>query len=79
MRTVSLKSIQTYQSYDLFDIDFMNLSKFSKYDYKHICNMMNYFSRRLFSYSTINIKIEDVKQTLEYHKTSDHFMSVAVY
>lgn len=79
MRTISLKSIQTYQSYDLFDIDFIDWSKFSKYEYKHICNMMNYFFERLYSYSIYNIKIENAKQTFEYHKISEHLMSIAIY
>ena len=78
-RHVSLSSIQIYQFYDLFDIDFMNLSTFSKHEFKNICNMIDYFSNDLFSYSTMSTKISNVKQSLEYHKFSDHLLLVAIY
>ena len=78
-RHVFLSFIQIYQSYDFFDIDFMNLFTFSKHEFKNICNMINYFSNDLFSYSTMNTKISNVKQSLEYHKFNDHFLLVAIY
>ena len=78
-RHVSLSFIQTYQFYDLFDIDFMNWFENSIYDYKHFCNMINYFSNDLFFYSTMSTKISNVKQSFQYHKFSDHLMLVAIY
>ena len=78
-RHVPLSPIQTYQFYDLFDIDFMNLSTPSKHEFKNICNMIDYFSSDLFSYPTMNTKISDVKQSLEYHKSSDHPLPAAIY
>ncbi|KAG7007159.1 hypothetical protein G7Y79_00011g030570 [Physcia stellaris] len=79
MRTVPLKPIQTYQPYDLFGIDFIDWPEPSKYGYKHICNMVDYFSGRLFPYPTISTKTKDVKQAFEYHKASGHPMPAAAY
>ena len=78
-RHVSLSFIQTYQFYDLFDIDFMNWFEDSIHDYKHFCNMIDYFWNDLFFYSTMSTKISNVKQSFQYHKFSDHFMFVAMY
>ena len=68
-----------YQFYDLFDIDFMNWAKIFMHDYKFIFNMMNYFFEIIFSFFTINIDAVDVKQTLMYYKSSNHFLSIVVY
>ena len=74
-----LSSIQICRSYDLFDIDFMKWPQVSKHGYKHICNMICYFSKAMYSYSTFSTKTEDAKQTFQYHQNSEHSLSVAVY
>ena len=74
-----LSSIQTCRFYDLFSIDFMKWSQAFKHEYKHICNMICYFSKALYSYSTFSIKTEDAKQAFQYYQSSEHLLSTAVY
>ena len=50
-----------------------------KHEYKHICNMICYFSETLYSYLTFSTKTENAKQAFQYHQNSEHFLSVAVY
>ena len=78
-RQKSLSSIQICKFYDLFDIDFMKWFQIFKHEYKHICNMICYFSKILYSYSTFNIKTENVKQTFQYHQNNEHSLSAAIY
>ena len=49
------------------------------HNYKFILNMINYFFEIIFSFFTINIDVIDVKQTLIYYKSSNHFLSIVVY
>ena len=72
--------IQIYKFYDLFDIDFMNWSKFiSKKNFKHVCNMIDYFSKSLYSYSIYDTSIMNVKKFFSHYHECDHSMFVTIY
>lgn len=74
-----LSPIQTCRPYDLFGIDFMEWPQASKHGYKHICNMVCYFSGALYPYPTFSTKTEDAKQAFQYHQGSGHPLPAAVY
>lgn len=78
-RQVPLSPIQTYRPYDLFGIDFVDWPEISEHGYKHICNMVDYFSGSIYPYPTFSTKVEDLKQALAYHRSSGHPMPAAIY
>lgn len=78
-RQVPLSPIQVYQPYDLFGIDFMDWPEASKYGYKHIFNMVDYFSGVMFPYPTMSTGVKDVKQSLNYYQSGHHPLPSAVY
>ena len=60
-------------------LDFMEWPQLFKHGYKHICNMVCYFSGALYPYPTFGTKTEDAKQAFQYHQGSGHPMPAAVY
>ena len=79
-RQVPLSPIQTYRPYDLFGIDFMDWpGPIPEGGFKHVCNMVDYFSGSLYPYPAYGTSAMDAKKAFSHHHGCGHPMPAAVY